>query len=105
MRDDIRNRFVSRTFGEVCTLQRGFDLPKNDRTPGPFPLVTSSGPTDTHAEAKVKGPGVVTGRSGSIGNVYYIEDDFWPLNTALYVKNFHGNDERYICYLLQSFDL
>ncbi|WP_085311462.1 restriction endonuclease subunit S [Planktotalea arctica] len=91
--------------GEVCTLQRGFDLPKRLRTNGPFPLVTSNGPTDTHDTAKVTGPGVTTGRSGTIGAVHYIEADFWPLNTALYVKDFHGNDEKYIWYLLQAFDL
>lgn len=101
----ITDLYERRELGKVCTLQRGFDLPTKNRTPGPFPLVTSSGPTDTHDRAKVSGPGVVTGRSGSIGNVFFIEEDFWPLNTALYVKNFHGNDERYIYYLLQSFDL
>lgn len=94
-----------RPLGEVCTLQRGFDLPTPQRVPGKYPLVTSSGPTDTHFEAKVRGPGVVTGRSGSIGNVFFIEDDFWPLNTALYVKDFHGNDPKLIWYLLQHFDL
>lgn len=83
---------VSRQLGEVCTLQRGFDLPVKRRRPGTYPLVTSSGPTDTHDEAKVSGPGVVTGRSGSIGNVYFVEDDFWPLNTALYIRDFHGNE-------------
>jgi type I restriction enzyme S subunit len=91
--------------GEVCTLQRGFDLPKRLRTTGPFPLVTSNGPTDTHETAKVTGPGVTTGRSGTIGAVHFIESDFWPLNTALYVRDFHGNDEKYIWYLLQAFDL
>lgn len=97
--------YVSRPLGEVCTLQRGFDLPTEQRVAGKFPLVTSSGPTDTHCEARVRGPGVVTGRSGSIGSVYFIAEDFWPLNTALYVKDFHGNDERYVFYLLQAFDL
>ncbi len=86
-------------------MQRGFDLPVKERKPGNYPLVTSSGPTDFHSEARVRGPGVVTGRSGSIGNVFYVEDSFWPLNTALYVKDFHGNDPRYIFYLLQFFDL
>lgn len=94
-----------RRLGDVCTLQRGFDLPKRLRRPGRFPLVTSSGPTDTHAEAKVNGPGVVTGRSGSIGNVFYIEDDFWPLNTALYIKDFHGNAPKFVHHLLKDFDL
>ena len=58
-----------------------------------------------HAEGMVAGPGVVTGRSGSIGSVFFIEDDFWPLNTTLYVKDFHGNDPRFIFYLLKSFNL
>jgi type I restriction enzyme S subunit len=91
--------------GDAATLQRGFDLPKAQRTAGQFPLVTSSGATDTHNVAKVKGPGVATGRSGSIGNVFFIEDDFWPLNTALYVKDFHGNFPKYVFYLLKQFDL
>src|SRR5690606_35053565 len=53
----------------------------------------------------VPGPGVVTGRSGSIGNVFFIEEDFWPLNTVLYIKDFHGNDPRFIYHLLRHFDL
>jgi len=90
---------------EVATLQRGFDLPVQDRVSGAVPLVTSSGITDTHNAIGVRGPGVATGRSGSIGNVFYIEDDFWPLNTVLYVKDFHENDPRFVFYLLQKFDL
>jgi type I restriction enzyme S subunit len=53
----------------------------------------------------VRGPGVVTGRSGSIGNVFFVEKDFWPLNTVLYVKDFHGNDPRFVYHLLRKFDL
>ena len=103
---DVRsNVYERRSLGDVCTLQRGFDLPTKNRNPGEYALVTSSGPTDMHDEARVTGPGVVTGRSGSIGNVFFIEGDFWPLNTTLYVKDFHGNDERYVFYLLQYFDL
>ena len=97
--------WVRKKFSDVCTLQRGFDLPKRDRKSGVFPLISSSGHIDFHNEAKVKGPGVVTGRSGSIGQVFYIENDFWPLNTSLYIKNFNGNDPRFIFYLLESFDL
>lgn len=92
-------------FNEVCILQRGFDLPKRLRVEGEFPLVTSSGIKDTHHEFKVEGPGVATGRSGSIGNVFYIEYNFWPLNTALYIKQFHGNVPRFIWYFLRNFDL
>lgn len=68
-------------------------------------MVSSSGIIDTHNEAPVKAPGVVTGRSGSVGNVFFIERDFWPLNTTLYVRDFHGNDPRFVFYLLSQFDL
>ena len=90
---------------DVATLQRGFDLPTQERTSGFVPLVTSSGITDTVHKSAVQGPGVATGRSGSIGKVFYIDQDFWPLNTVLYVKDFHGNDPRFIFYLLRNFDL
>lgn len=92
-------------FSEVCILQRGFDLPKSERKSGKYPLISSSGYIDFHSEAKVSGPGVVTGRSGSIGQIFYIPEDFWPLNTALYVKDFLGNDPRFISYFLKQFDL
>jgi type I restriction enzyme S subunit len=92
-------------FQDVCVLQRGFDLPKRLRENGTFPLVSSSGTIDSHIEFKVKAPGVVTGRSGSIGNIFYIENDFWPLNTTLYIKDFKGNDEKYVYYFIKQFDL
>lgn len=90
--------------GEVCTLQRGMDLPKRLRHDGEFPLVTSSGIDGTHSVGPVKGPGVITGRYGTIGKVFFVEPDFWPLNTTLYVRDFHGNDVRFVHYLLQTVD-
>jgi len=90
---------------DVATLQRGFDLPTQERSSGDVPLVTSSGISDTVSKSAVHGPGVATGRSGSIGNVFFIEEDFWPLNTVLYVKDFHGNDPRFVFHLLTNFDL
>jgi type I restriction enzyme S subunit len=86
--------------GEVLTLKRGYDLPRNRRVPGRYPVVSSSGITDHHCEAKAKGPGVVTGRYGTLGEVFYISEDFWPLNTSLYVVDFKGNEPRFIAYLL-----
>jgi type I restriction enzyme S subunit len=101
----MKNGWQTKRLAEVATLQRGFDLPTQDRVAGEFPLVSSSGISDTHHKCAVRGPGVVTGRSGSIGNVFFIEEDFWPLNTVLYVKEFHGNDPRFVFHLLKKFDL
>jgi type I restriction enzyme S subunit len=101
----MKKEWQTKKLGDVATLQRGFDLPTQDRVSGSVPLVTSSGISDTHNKSAVGGPGVVTGRSGSIGNVFFVEEDFWPLNTVLYVKDFHGNDPRFVFHLLKNFDL
>jgi type I restriction enzyme S subunit len=90
--------------GQVATLQRGYDLPYQYRKPGTVPIVTSSGINDTHDEARVVGPGVVTGRYGTIGEVFFVREDFWPLNTTLFVKDFHDNDPLFVSYLLRTID-
>ena len=95
-------KYVS--LGDALTLQRGFDLPAYEREEGPIPVVTSSGPSGTHSHFKVTAPGVVTGRYGTIGQVFFLRIPFWPLNTTLWVKDFKGNDERFIYYLLQTVD-
>jgi type I restriction enzyme S subunit len=92
------------TLGEVIELKRGYDLPQQQRIPGRVPLVSSSGVTDHHATAMVKGPGVVTGRYGTLGQVFFVAEDFWPLNTTLYVRDFKGNDPRFISYFLRGLD-
>ncbi len=86
---------------KVATLQRGYDLPADVRAEGTVPVVTSGGIVSTHSAAKAPGPGVVTGRYGTTGQIFYVEHDYWPHNTTLYVRDFHGNRPRYIFYLLQ----
>ncbi|HET7259177.1 MAG TPA: restriction endonuclease subunit S [Candidatus Acidoferrum sp.] len=100
----MAHNWTDKPLGDVITLQRGFDLPIQDRKTGNVPIVSSSGVTGTHSQIGVRAPGVVTGRYGTIGQVFYIEKDFWPLNTTLYVKDFKGNDPRFISYLLQTID-
>ncbi|CAK2767085.1 type I restriction enzyme, S subunit [Vibrio crassostreae] len=96
--------FKQTPLNEFITLQRGFDLPKGDRVEGDIPVVASTGVGGYHNESKVKAPGVVIGRSGSIGGGQYITDDFWPLNTTLWIKDFKGHDPRYVYYLMRSID-
>jgi type I restriction enzyme S subunit len=91
--------------GSALTLQRGFDLPARSRTKGDVKIISSAGLGGTHNKSIVSGPGVVTGRYGTIGEVFFIEEDFWPLNTTLYVRNFRRNYPKYIFYLLKYVDL
>ena len=100
----MSSEWVKMRLGDFIDLKRGYDLPKKSRSAGPIPLVSSAGVSDQHSEAKVRGPGVVTGRYGTIGDVFYIEEDFWPLNTTLYVRDFKGNDPRFTYYFLKTID-
>ena len=101
----MENSWKRIPLGKLIALQRGHDLPSQNRFDGQIPIMGSSGLTGWHNISKCAGPGVVIGRSGnSMGVVSYSEEDFWPLNTCLYVTDFKGNDERYIYYMLQQID-
>ena len=88
--------------GDFLTLKRGHDLPSHVRQQGSIPVVSSAGITGYHSEAKACAPGVVTGRYGTLGEVFFLEEDYWPLNTALYVVDFKGNDPRFTSYFLKN---
>ena len=89
---------------DLIVLQRGFDLPKSKRVEGKYPILAASGVNGTHNEAKVPGPGVSTGRSGVIGNVFYVYEDFWPLNTSLWVKKYRNSSPAHAYFLIQTLD-
>lgn len=80
-------------------LQRGYDLPAESRLTGSIPVISSGGIVGAHAVAGAKGPGVVIGRYGSTGSVFYADGDFWPHNTALFVTDFYCNDPRWVFHL------
>jgi type I restriction enzyme S subunit len=101
---ELAKDWVTRPLGEVVTFQRGFDLPHRSRASGAVPVVSSAGVSDFHAFSMVQPPGVVTGRYGTIGEVFFVEQEFWPLNTTLFVRDFHGNEPLFVYYLLQRFD-
>ena len=99
----MNGKWVTKSLGEVIVLQRGHDLPSQVRSHGQIPIMGSAGVTGYHDKIKEKGPGVVIGRSGnSMGGVHFTEQDYWPLNTCLYVTEFKGNDERFIYYFLKT---
>jgi restriction endonuclease S subunit len=74
--------------GVLLELQRGVDLPTDARAEGFIPVVSSGGISGWHDRAAAQGPGVVTGRYGTVGEVFFVDSDYWPLNTTLYVKDF-----------------
>lgn len=95
-------------YGELLDfleLQRGGDLPVQVRRDGIFPIFGSNGVLGRHDSYISSGPGVITGRSGTIGKLFYTEEKFWPLNTSLYVKNFKGNHPKFVYFKLGEIGL
>jgi type I restriction enzyme, S subunit len=96
--------WVDTTIGDQIMLQRGFDITKDQQAPGNVPVVSSGGIKSYHDTAMVEAPGVVIGRKGTLGKVFYLEEDFWPHDTTLWIKNFKGNDPRVVYYFFVGFD-
>ncbi len=92
-------------FNDFAKLKRGYDLPNQNIIEGDYPVVASTSIKAFHKHFKSKAPGVVTGRSGSLGTVQYLAVDFFPLNTTLYVKDFKGNHPKFVYYFLQMMHL
>lgn len=94
-------------FDEVCTLEYGRSLPQAARIDGPYPVMGSNGQSGLHNEFVVKGPGIVVGRKGSAGEVTWVDEDFFPIDTTYYVKlvNPDTTDIRYLYHVLRTLDL
>lgn len=91
-------------FKDFAVLQRGKDLTDNEVVDGAYPVVKSNGIQIRHNQYFVEPPGVVTGRSGTIGKAFYIEECFWAHNTTLYIKDFKGNCPKFMYYLILRMD-
>lgn len=92
-------------FRDFIKLNRGFDLPDDKIVEGIYPIVASTSIKAFHNQYKVEAPCIVTGRSGSLGTVQYVNKKAWPLNTSLYVKDFKGNSPQFVFYFLKSIKL
>ena len=99
----MASSWIYTTIGEQATLQRGIDITKAEQRPGNVPVISSAGTSSSHDTIAVKGPGVILGRKGVVGSVYYITRDYWPHDTTLWVKNFHGNNPRFVYYFFKFF--
>lgn len=91
--------------GDLFKLQRGHDLPTQDRVRGEYPIFASTGIAEFHNEYKIDKPTIITGRSGSLGELFYYDQPCWPLNTTLYVKEFSKATPFYSLYFLQTLNL
>lgn len=93
-------------FDKFVTLQRGYDLRKQDFRKGEVPVIGATQVIGYHDTSNVKAPGVTVVRSGSsAGKPQFIAEDFWAHNVLLYAKNFHGNVPKFVYYKILALDL
>lgn len=100
-----RDKWIEVRFDKFCNLRRGFDLPLSKIKQGQFPVITSSGINGYHNEYKSKGPCLITGRSGNVGTVFFLEvENYWPHNTVLYVTDYFNNMPKFVYYYFLTID-
>ena len=100
---EFNGEWKCKAIEKVAPLQRGFDLPTQNLVEGTYPVIYSNGILQHHDKYKCEAPGLITGRSGTIGKFTYINSGFyWPHNTSLWVTDFCGNCPKFIYYLYQT---
>lgn len=73
--------------GSIIELAYGKALKATDRSQGNIPVYGSSGIVGYHDERFVSGPGIIVGRKGNVGSVFWSEDDFYPIDTVFFVRS------------------
>ncbi len=97
----MASEWIHTTVGAQITLQRGLDITKTEQRKGPVPVISSGGVSSYHDRPAATGPGVVLGRKGVVGSVYFVSSDYWPHDTTLWVKDFHRNEPRFVYYFFR----
>lgn len=96
--DGVPEGWERKPIGEVTTLKYGKALKKDDRVPGEVPVYGSSGVIGTHEKSLTKGPGIVVGRKGNVGSVFWCETDFHPIDTVYFIES--GDADLFLYYAL-----
>ena len=104
MRSD-NGLYPQRRLKELISLEYGDSLPNENRLGGHCPVLGSNGIVGYHDKPKVNGPGIVVGRKGSIGQVTWVSEDFWPIDTTYYVEQKTRHDRHWLYYLLEQLHL
>ncbi|EFJ7439147.1 restriction endonuclease subunit S [Escherichia coli] len=102
---DIPEGWYLQRFSNIATLHYGKALKKTERIEGPYSVYGSGGITGSHNSYLVEGPGIIVGRKGSIGTLYWEDGKFHPIDTVYYVENKEGVPLTYLYYLMGTLNL
>ncbi|MFD2472652.1 restriction endonuclease subunit S [Amycolatopsis silviterrae] len=93
---------VRRQLRDVLTLHYGKALPASERTPGDVVVYGSGGITGMHSRPLVNRPGVIVGRKGTVGAIYWASGPHFPIDTTYYVEPREVATDEILYYLLRS---
>jgi len=105
--ENLDSAWPLRKFEDVCTLEYGSALPKGQRIDGPYPVMGSNGISGFHDKYLIEGPAIIVGRKGSAGEVTWVDNHCYPIDTTFYVRrnDIDTANLKYLYYLLKSLNL
>ena len=103
--EEAKEDWEDGTLDQLIDLKYGKALKQEDRSGSGYPVVASSGIVGFHNDYLVKGPSIVIGRKGTLGKVYFMEDNFYPIDTSYFIQTkTSGSNLIFEYYLLKSLD-
>jgi len=98
----MKNEWKEYALKDILTISYGKSLPKQDRTPGDYNVYGSGGVIDTNKTYLIEGPGIIIGRKGTVGSIYYEKGNFYPIDTTYYIEKSEEYDIKFIYYMLKE---
>ena len=104
--EDASNKWEKKSLGEIVTINYGKALPERERVSGKIPVYSSAGVTGWHNQYLVNSRGIVIGRKGTIGTIYWVPEPFYCIDTAYYITPEDSKyDLTFIYFLLKTMSL
>ena len=92
-------------FREIVKLLYGKSLSAKKRISGKYNVYGSGGIIGTHNDYLVEGPGIIIGRKGTVGSVYFEKNPYFPIDTTYYIKDSFNYNIKYLFYMLCNANL
>jgi type I restriction enzyme S subunit len=90
------------TIGDICIFNYGSGLSEKKRRSGEIPVYGSNGIIGYHDEALVHEPGIIIGRKGTLGKVFFSRVPFYPIDTTFYITTGKDYHLQFLYYLLRT---
>ena len=92
--------------GDVCKFEYGASLPARDRILGKYKVLGSNGQIGTHIKPLTSGPTITIGRKGSVGEVNYVPEPCWPIDTTYFIEeHFTSENLEWLYVILKTLQL